>query len=539
MKNKSGKIIYISISLAILSLLAYFFYWRNIRGSGFYASDEGYYVQIIKTYFYAIKYFKNLIFGHENLGSLKDYLAVYGGPFYNNAREGYIFLLSGVSSLFLKDYNFYHGLEWSALFGIANIYLVYIFVLSNFGRGYALIAAVLFAISPLSVAFARSGMTITTAMFFLLSGILLYFKSFLKPKFIRYAAFCFGLAFSCHYNLLWIFPVVLLVELYYFINKNKKIKRIINFLIFLSLPLILIESLTILIMFFLKGQPYFIQRKTAGYVDYFSGLLLMFKGISDNSFTEVIENNPFYYMVLLIKQHSIYFVFLCLLGWTSIVKMFIKTKDEKWLFLSAFFIPFILYSLIYHKADRMILPFIPIICIYVAIIPFFLNNKAKFLIAIPLILIFMHETRMSVKALKYQMDISEAISYMKNGQGLKHISSRMYISQAYIGKQNVIDDFYTLGRTPGESGKSEISLASLRDAYEDGFRYYLNYYGDEHRLAKIARQINPEKTYYKYHNTEGHYGRLPNALSDVQVEAIKIYDLKKIIDHYKELNLSG
>ncbi len=207
-KHDTGKIILVISSLIALMCVSYFFYWRDIAKAGLYVSDEGYYIQIVRTYFYAIKYFKNIIFGNRNLGTLQEYLMIYGGPFFNVARQGYILLISVISSLFLRDYYFYHGLQWSAFFGTGCIFVTYFFVCRNFDAKAALVSALLLSLSSLHIAFARSVLTISASMFFLLLGIFFSFESFKKNRFLRICAFCFGIAFTCHYNIIWIFPLI-------------------------------------------------------------------------------------------------------------------------------------------------------------------------------------------------------------------------------------------------------------------------------------------------------------------------------------------
>lgn len=540
-RTKILRKIFILVSILILIWVSYSFYWRDIVKSGLYYSDEGYFVQIVKTGFYTIKYFKNFIFRHKDLGSLKDYLMTNGGPFYQNIRQGYILLIVCISSLFLEDYYFYHGLQWTAFFGIALIFLTYLFVLRNFNAMSALISSLLLAFSSIYIAFARSVLTNTITTFFLLIGIFLYYDSFAKQRLLKFASLCFGFAFTCHYNVLWIFPIILFVEAYNFLaTKRKSSLRIKTFTVFSIIPLICIEIITLLLRFVLEKQPYFILLRSTGnegFLDYFSDLFIFFSRLG--GYTEVVNYSFFYYFNLIVKQNSLIFVLLAIVGLVIIIYKFIKTKDIKWFFLVMLFFPFIFYSLIYNKADRMILPFIPIFCVYIGIASYFLKNKIKCLIIISVILIFAYQMNMSKKALKYQMDISEALSYMNQREGIKHICSRMYISHAYAGRKNAIDDFFYLGPIPGESGKSTVSISNLQNLYDKGYHYYLWYHPDNHELAKIARKVAPEITYFKYYNIEGSFARVPNLKSDFMIEAIKIYNVKKIIDYLNQFHANN
>lgn len=535
MKRKLARTLFIVIYALFLLFAMNNFYLKGIKQCGFYNSDEGYYVQSVKTYFYAFKYFKNTILGSKDLGSLRDYLMVYGGPYFHSARQGYIFITAALSSSFLKDYYFYHGLQWSVFFGILSIYLVYLFSFRNFGVISAVISASLFTFSSIHLAFARSVHTVTMSIFFLLLGIIFYFQSYEKIKFLKWSALCFGFGFSCHYNLFWIFPVVMMSEIYELVSKKKKdLLRMKTTIVFSAIPIICIELFTLLVRLILQNQQYFGQiaaTGTPGYLDYFSDLLLQFTLVKN--YSEIGNNSFFSYFNLITEQHSLIFVVLTILGLLLTINKFLKTKDSRMLFLGLLFLPFLFYSAISNKADKMIVSFIPVFCIYIGIIPSFLKNKAKYLLIITLVYIVFYQFDMSTRCLKYQMDISEALMYMRQGKGIKHLSSRMYISQAYVGKQNATDDFFYLGPEPGESGKSIIRLKNLENFYENGFHYYLCYYDDKHKLADIARQLKPEISYYRYYNIEGHYGRIPNRGTDSVRKAIEIYDVKKIIDYLK------
>ena len=539
LKNKSLIVLLLVFIFGLLLLVAsYNFYWKDIEKSGFYNSDEGYYIQVVKTYFYGIKYFKDTIIGGKDLGTLTDYLMVHGGPFFHSARQGYILLISGISSLFLNDYYFHHGLQWSALFGIFSIFLLYYFTLRNFGIICAIISTSLFTFSSVHIAFARSVHTITISIFFLLLGCILYYESYRKDKFIKFAALCFGIAFSCHYNLFWIFPIVLMAEIYDFLKgKRSKLMRIKTFIVFSAIPLICIEIVTLTARVFLQKFSYFkglTEIGKTGYLDYFSDFLSHF--IIFRNYSEVEGGQFFYYFNFITKQHSLIFILLALFGLILVVNNFLKTRDRRSFFLGLLFLPFLFYSLIPNKADKMVVSFIPIFCIYIGIIPLFLKNRARYLIIIPLFFLVFFQFNLSKRCLEYQMDIQDALTYMRQRDGTKHLTSWMYISQAYIGKQNALDDFFLLGPTEGESGKTTVCLNNLQDLYDKGFHYYLCYYDGNHALARIARNIKPEAVYRGYYNVEGHYKRIPNLKVNSKRKALEIYDIKKIIDYLKRSN---
>ncbi len=528
------RILAILIFSLLLILISYLFYWSGIKNSGLCNSDEGYYIQIVRTYSCSFKYVKDFIFGHRNMLSLQEYLIHNGGPFFHSARQGYILLTSVFLSPVLKDY--YYGLQWSALFGILSVFLLYFFTLRNFGAISAFISTSLFALSSIYIAFARSVHPLTMTIFFILGGIIFYFESFNNKRFLKLAALSFGIAFSCHYNILWIFPVVLAVEVYTY-RKRRDFARIKTLIIFSALPLLVIEVFTLFIRLALQNQDYF-KTLTAsgkvGYLDYFSDLFYQF--VTFRGYSEVDSANFFYYFSLFTEQHSLVFVIFVAFIPALILNKFLKERDARDLFLLLLFLPFLFYSLIPNKADKMVVPFIPIFCIYFGLAPLFMKNKLKYLIVIPFFFCIFYQVEMSKRCLKYTMDISGAVDYMRQNQGIKHLSSKMFISQAYVSKPNALDDFFHLGPTDGESGKATVCLEKLESLYKGGFHYYLSFYDGNHELAKIARNLKPEATFYKYYNVEGHYGRIPNLVNDFPRKAVEIYDVKKIIDYLKRLH---
>lgn len=529
------EVFFIISSCLLLIAGCYTFYWRGYEKSGLYVADEGFYVQAIKTHFFSARYLKDVLLHHAPLGGIKDYLNVYGGPFSYLGREGYILIVSVLSLFFLNNFSFYHGIMWPVIFGIASVIVLYLFTLKNFGSLSALISALLFMFSPIHVAHSRSGLSVSTALFFFLTGLYFYYKSFLNNKFMKYSAFLLAVSFTCHYNMFWVYIVVMAAEILYF--KPKEFFRLFNFNLYFFLPIFIVEIYTLAVQFILNSQPYFkslISSGHYGFIDYFYDLYLLFK--DNNAYSEVPQPDFFYYFRLISQQHSLIFLVLVFSSLFLLIKKNRASFDRKITPLFLILVPFIYYSVIPNKADRMLVPFMAVFSLIIGLTFVLIRNtfiKICFSILISIVLLF--EINMSFKALHYAFDIQEALNYMSDRQGKKHISSRMYVSQAFGGKECALDDFFYLGETStGEEGKAVISLNNLQRLYADGWKYYVWFYPDAHQLAALSKNIVPEKTFKKYYNTEGHFCRMPNVSSDFPIEALRIYDVKKIIDFIKE-----
>lgn len=97
-----------------------------------------------------------------------------------------------------------------ALFGVATIYVVYRLGKDAFDEWVGLCAAVLFALSPLVIAYSRSSWNPNLVPFF--STLLMYmlWRSVAKhePRLLLWVGVCLGIGLQLHYLFLFLFPVV-------------------------------------------------------------------------------------------------------------------------------------------------------------------------------------------------------------------------------------------------------------------------------------------------------------------------------------------
>lgn len=159
-----------------------------------------------------------------------------------SAKPGHISLIS-LMSIFvgLEDYT---SLIISAIFGILTIFLIYLVGRGMYSRESGLWAAFLIAISPYHLYYSRSGYSFTSALFFYILGIYLYYLSQVarsrKLLKLLISGICIGLAIACHHSFFWLWLVLPIYEL--FLSRFAK-RRIVILIFSLFLPAIIFEGL--------------------------------------------------------------------------------------------------------------------------------------------------------------------------------------------------------------------------------------------------------------------------------------------------------
>lgn len=109
-----------------------------------------------------------------------------------------------------------------ALFGIATIYLVYRLGRDIFGTGVGLIAAALYSLSPVVIAYSRSSWNPNLVPFFSTLMMWLMWRSVVKDqrKLLFWVGVCLGIGLQLHYLFLFLFPVVFIWYLLYGRNRT-------------------------------------------------------------------------------------------------------------------------------------------------------------------------------------------------------------------------------------------------------------------------------------------------------------------------------
>lgn len=119
----------------------------------------------------------------------------------------------------------------SFIFSIATIPVLYFLVKRLSGsQGLALVTVLMLAISPWHILFGRTNFECNLALFFYLSGILSFYKSLERPKFLLLSAFLFAIAIPAYHSQRIITPLTMLV-LFWRHNKTMLSKTHLKFLL--------------------------------------------------------------------------------------------------------------------------------------------------------------------------------------------------------------------------------------------------------------------------------------------------------------------
>lgn len=185
----------------------------------------------------------------------------------------------------------------SAVFGSLSIFLTFLLIRALFPNektSLALIASVLFAVSPLTVFFSRMALEASLGLFFLLLGLFLQSKSFDKKSFLLMvlSAVSYALSAYSYHTERFLVPIVYLFSsvIFYFESKDKwsrsLLKTIISLIIFFSLisPQIFLFNSSAgkaRIKSFTTSEKIPLRHYLASYFAYFSPRNLFFNPDSD------------------------------------------------------------------------------------------------------------------------------------------------------------------------------------------------------------------------------------------------------------------
>ncbi|HVZ67125.1 MAG TPA: glycosyltransferase family 39 protein [Patescibacteria group bacterium] len=256
---------YVVIILALILVFATFLRLYKIEDYMTFLGDEGRDVLIVR----------DILHGHLTfLGPRTSAADFYTGPIYYYMMAPF---------LFLANYNPVGPAIMIALLGIATVYLVFRFGREWFGTTAALVAAGLYTISPLVIAYSRSSWNPNPMPFFTLIILYLLYKAVnAKPniKTFLLIGVLYGIAFQLHYIEIIVGVVMFFFILFGNILISKKdivsklikeyISIFIGFLIGLS-PFLAFElrhgfpNTKTVIAFMLKGDPKATDITTASF----------------------------------------------------------------------------------------------------------------------------------------------------------------------------------------------------------------------------------------------------------------------------------
>ncbi|RJQ25637.1 hypothetical protein C4577_05330 [Candidatus Parcubacteria bacterium] len=130
-----------------------------------------------------------------------------------------------------------------ALFGVVTVFLVYFFGKYLFNKKTAFIAASLYAISPLVIAYSRSSWNPNPTPFFSLLMLFLLYKSIEKfnIKFLLVAGILFGISMQLHYQALWLGAVIFFFTFFsrYYIDKKIIVSSLVKYYLHLFIGFVI------------------------------------------------------------------------------------------------------------------------------------------------------------------------------------------------------------------------------------------------------------------------------------------------------------
>lgn len=338
---------YISIIVGIIIIIAAIFRFYRIEDFLTFLGDEGRDVLIVRGILHG-----NLTF----LGPRASAADFFTGPIYYYMMAPF---------LLASNYNPVGPAIMIALFSVATVYLIYRFGRVWIGESGAIIAAALYAISPLVISYARTSWNPNPMPFFSMVIFYLLFVWIQKPSVKKFIAIgiLYGVAFQLHYIEVFvgviIFTFVLLGNILihkkkFIINSLKEYASIfVGFLIGIS-PFLAFEikhgfpNTKTVASFILNGDPSgkevvkstFIQTTSDVYFRLFGRLILNFPDLSHQ---EILKStNP-----QLLQFWTIAVIILAVLSTVGIY--FIKNKLAKLLLTLWLVFGVVLFGF-YHKA---------------------------------------------------------------------------------------------------------------------------------------------------------------------------------------------
>jgi 4-amino-4-deoxy-L-arabinose transferase-like glycosyltransferase len=232
-----------NILLPIILLIAAFLRLYRIQDYMTFLGDEG--RDVLVAY--------NILHGHLTLlGPTSSVGGFFLGPIY------YYFM---APFLWLFNYNPVGPAVMVALFGIATVGLIYVVGKDFFNAKVGLIAALLYAISPLVIVYSRSSWNPNPMPFFSLSILYLLHKALNRSslKILFVVGILFGIAMQLHYLAIFLGVIILVYTLIICLYKQKTFK------IFTKL---IKDYLVIFLGFLIGWSPFIAFEIRHGFLDF-------------------------------------------------------------------------------------------------------------------------------------------------------------------------------------------------------------------------------------------------------------------------------
>jgi 4-amino-4-deoxy-L-arabinose transferase-like glycosyltransferase len=208
-------------ALVIVILAGAILRFYRISDRGIFIHDEAHFASVVRTYGDALGWlWKNraeLRSGTLTPADARAYLVRRGGSLFGTAKEGHI----AAQALFSLIYGLRPttGPVLSGIFGAATLLLIFALGARTSGVPAGLLAAASLASSAMFLKYSRSGLAQADSIFFAYLAVLLYLlsreKKSRRTPFLALAGLSLGVAFTCHYNIVWILAVLVCAELFF------------------------------------------------------------------------------------------------------------------------------------------------------------------------------------------------------------------------------------------------------------------------------------------------------------------------------------
>lgn len=537
-----------AVGLVIILSISFCLNFYHLKQRSLLDWDEAYYLEVVKTWRAGIDWFIYRIFSPQTieLPAFSSYVSEHGGAINTFAKDGFLIIVLAFS-YFLGLYD-YTILYVSACFGVFTVLLIYFIGRECFSKISGLLSCGILAISAYQVHYARSGFPQSASVFFLYLAVLLYLRGSLF-----FSGISAGYAFSCHYNLFWVFFALFISELIYnissgygkvsFFSKNI-LKRSILFFAGASVPVLFWGAISELVKFVLYSNPSLAEALKGSlgigsFVSYFDRLGNFL--IPPLSNTGARTFNPYFYLKLLISWQGLISVILLFAGILYLLyRQLHKPLFKETVVLILFLAPFFYWSFYSWQLGRSFVSAIPAMSL---IIGGFIGQGLYryceresfrvFIVFLTLLFLVWQGRSQLMEEMGYISGYPSAIKFMQEHQGIKHLSSQYTISRFFVGRKNALDISVSFAK--------DGALPKLQRLYDnDGYRYVLldqmrNIFLDS-PIVEAADKAEP--LFSAAHSTTANLYENDSAGFMDRVacapQALLVYDIKDIINNLKD-----
>lgn len=358
----------------------------------------------------------------------------------------------------------------NATFGILTVYLIFLLGRAMYNTQVGLWASFILATLGYHIIYSRETFGEINTLFFFVASTYFYFLSRINEKkdmlFLGVSGILAGIAFTCHYRwflipiFLWLYEIHLFLFYKPTFTKNK-FKRFLILNLTMLLPLVMWEIPYYFGSLLFKRAGDILPFQT--YLEQIIFQMFMYKGKTQLS-TENIITYPYFFF----KLNGPVISLLLVIGIWKTIK---KASLANLILLSQLIIPFLFFT--FYSIVQQNCRFLSISLAMAALVTgkglydllsenLKLRYKNYFIVNILLVLIiFSFSFPINLKIINLKSGYQQAINYLNEIKGEKHITSNYYLSTFYIPHQKVK---HLLPST---------TIKDLRSYYKNGYRYLL------------------------------------------------------------------